>query len=105
LALHHDFECESLFTVSLLTATAEHMPEPNLRAIENLVLQFNDSLGQKNRARYGFTQYRLLAAFPESRLSPAGWPRLDELRRMFGPNQPGVPWSRRFTFVPFAHLA
>lgn len=100
LELHHNFEGESLLTVSLLTATAEHMQEPNLRAIENLVLQFKDSWEQKNRARFGFTQYRLLAAFPESRLRPAGWHRLDELRRKFGPIQPGVPWSRGFTFVP-----
>lgn len=100
LELHHNFESENFLTVSLLAATVQHMSEQDLRAIENLVLQFKDSWEQKNRARHGFTQYRLLAVFPEPRLSPTGWHRLDELRRKFGPIESRVPWSREAKFVP-----
>lgn len=96
----HYFESESRLTVSLLLATAKHMSESELRAIENLVLRFRDPWELKDRAHYGFSQYRLLTAFPESRLSPDGWHRLDELQRKFGPIKPSVPWSPKVSFVP-----
>jgi hypothetical protein len=100
LELHHNSDGESLLTVSLLAGTTEHMSAQDLRGVEELVLQFKDSWEQRNRAHFGFTQYRLLTAFPESRLSPEGWQRLDELRRKFGPIKHGVPRSLGAEFVP-----
>lgn len=96
----HNFEGGSLVMAPLFEAIGEHLAEDGLRTIEGLVLKLRHRWEEKNREHYGRTQYRLLSALPEKRLSPEGWHRLDELRRKFGPIGKNSPRSMGFSAVP-----
>jgi hypothetical protein len=99
LEVYHNFGDQVLLAVPLIQAIRAHLSESDLYALETRILQFKDDWEQRKPNYSGQTQYKLLSAFSESGLTPAGWHRMDELRRKFGPLQQRNTSSRRFGFV------
>lgn len=85
LEVRYGFGSSTQLAVAVIQTIADYLSANDFHALESCVLSFTDKWELRNLNYNGQTQYQLLLAFPEARLSAAAWHRLDELRRKFGP--------------------
>jgi hypothetical protein len=85
--------------VEIIEAVSPHCSETHFRTLEQGILQYSSEWERKTRRAYGRSQFALLSALPDDRISPDARRRLQEWTRKFGEPPEMTPSMSEAFFV------